>query len=174
MSAAVQVLPWQTTWPVAFEMEASQLAPVLRELGGTLHHIGSTSVPGLAAKPIIDLLLEVPDLAALDRRSDALVALGWEAKGEFGLPGRRYFRKADAQGHRTHHLHAFEAGSAEARRHLAFRDYLIAHPAVASAYGALKRTLAVAHPQDMEAYMDGKNSFIKDHEARALRWAGQR
>lgn len=174
MSAAVQVLPWQATWPAAFEAEASRLAQALGEAGGTLHHIGSTSVPGLAAKPIIDLLLEVPDLDALDRRSERLAAQGWEAKGEFGLPGRRYFRKTDAQGHRTHHLHAFKAGSAEARRHLAFRDYLIAHPAVASAYGALKRALAVAHPQDMEAYMDGKNSFIKEHEARALRWAAQR
>lgn len=174
MNPAVQVLDYQASWPAAFEAAASQLAQALGDAGGALHHIGSTSVPGLAAKPIIDMLLEVPDLAALDRRSGALVAQGWEAKGEFGLPGRRYFRKTDAQGQRTHHLHAFEAGSAEARRHLAFRDYLIAHPDVRAAYGTLKRTLAAAHPEDMAAYMDGKDPFIKDHEARALRWASQR
>lgn len=174
MNPTVQVLPYQPAWPAAFESEASRVAQALGDAGGALHHIGSTSVPGLAAKPIIDMLLEVSDLAALDRRSDALVAQGWEAKGEFGLPGRRYFRKTDAQGRRTHHLHAFEAGSAEARRHLAFRDYLIAHPDVASAYGTLKRALAAAHPEDMSAYMDGKDPFIKDHEARALRWVSQR
>ena len=174
MSPAVQVLGYQASWPAAFEAEASRVAQALGDAGGVLHHIGSTSVPGLAAKPIIDMLLEVPDLAALDRRSGELVARGWEAKGEFGLPGRRYFRKTDTQGQRTHHLHAFEAGNAEARRHLAFRDYLIAHPDVRDAYATLKRALAAAHPEDMAAYMDGKDPFIKDHEARALRWASQR
>lgn len=173
MSLTVQVLPSQAAWRPAFDAEAASLRDALGDCVQALHHIGSTSVPGLAAKPIIDMLLEVPDLAALDARSAALVAMGYDALGEYGLPGRRYFRKSDAQGQRSHHLHAFTAGHAEVLRHLAFRDYLIAHPEVAAAYGALKLALAAAHPEDIDAYMDGKAPFIKDHEARALRWAAQ-
>ena len=174
MKLPVRVLSFQAGWRPAFEAESLLVRRALGDAVHALHHIGSTAVPGLAAKPIIDMLLEVPDLAQLDARSPALFALGYEALGEYGLPGRRYFRKSDAQGQRSHHLHAFAAGHSEARRHLAFRDYLIAHPEVAAAYGALKLALARAHPEDIEAYMDGKNPFIQDHEARALRWAAQR
>ncbi|HLO95940.1 MAG TPA: GrpB family protein [Burkholderiaceae bacterium] len=174
MSLRVRVEPYQADWPHAFEAECRRLQQALGDVVHALHHIGSTSVPGLAAKPIIDMLLEVPDLATLDARSEALAVLGYEALGEYGLPGRRYFRKSDALGQRSHHLHAFAAAHAEARRHLVFRDYLIAHPEVAAAYGALKLALAQAHPEDIEAYMDGKDPFIKNHEARALRWAAQR
>ncbi len=171
VTVAVRVLPYQAAWPVAFEAEALSLRALLGRCVHGLHHIGSTSVPGLAAKPIIDMLLEVPDLARLDAGSEALVAAGYEALGEYGLPGRRYFRKSDALGQRSHHLHAFTAGHHEVRRHLAFRDYLIAHAEVAAAYGALKQALAMAHPEDIDAYMDGKDPFIKQHEALALAWA---
>ncbi len=174
MSPIVRVLPFQVGWRPAFETESLLVREALGDAVHALHHIGSTAVPGLAAKPVIDMLLEVPDLALLDARSEALLALGYEALGEYGLPGRRYFRKSDAQGQRSHHLRAFVAGHREARRHLVFRDYLIAHPEVATAYGALKLAQARAHPQDIEAYMDGKDPFIKDHDARALRWAPQR
>jgi len=94
--------------------------------------------------------------------------------GEFGIPGRRYFRKNDAMGNRTHQIHAFEVGSSGAVRHLAFRDYLIAHPEAAQAYGALKEQLAAQHPVDFEAYMDGKNAFIQENEAKAVVWNQRR
>jgi GrpB-like predicted nucleotidyltransferase (UPF0157 family) len=103
-----------------------------------------------------------------------LEALGYEAKGEFGIPGRRYFRKDDAEGIRTHQVHAFGAGSPGAARHLAFRDYMRAHPGIAREYGALKARLARAHPHDMQAYMDGKDAFVREHERRALLWADMR
>ena len=90
--------------------------------------------------------------------------------GEFGIPGRRYFRKRNHLGVRTHHVHAFQTRNPEIERHLAFRDYMIAHPMDAQAYGALKRELARVYPHDRQAYMDGKDKFVKEHEARALRW----
>ena len=92
----------------------------LRGVVVALHHIGSTSIPGIFAKPIIDILLEVSDLEKLDKQSHALVALGYERLGEFGIVGRRYFRKNSASGIRTHHVHAFQTGNAEIERHLAF------------------------------------------------------
>lgn len=166
----IQVLPYDPGWPAAFDAQASRIRAALGDLSFRLHHIGSTSVAGLCAKPIIDMLLEVSDLKQLEARTSALEALGYEAKGEFGIPERRYFPRNDASGLRTHQLHAFVATSAAVIRHLAFRDYLRAHPAVRLAYGELKRELARQFPHDADAYMDGKDAFIKDYEARALQW----
>lgn len=139
-----------------------------------LHHIGSTAVPGIPAKPIVDILLEVSDLAELDRRASRMESLGYEAKGEFGIPGRRYFRRDDQHGVRTHQVHAFAVGSEDAVRHLAFRDYMIAHPQIAQSYGDLKLQLARRFPSDIEAYMDGKDGFVKEHQAKALLWRASR
>ncbi len=94
--------------------------------------------------------------------------------GEFGIPGRRYFRKDTSSGIRTHQIHTFQAGSSEVERHLAFRDYMIAHPKEARNYTDLKRKLAAKHPDDIEAYMDGKDPYIKEHEAKAMKWASAR
>jgi GrpB-like predicted nucleotidyltransferase (UPF0157 family) len=97
-------------------------------------------------------------------------SLGYEVKGEFGIPGRRYFRKDNQEGVRTHQIHAFETGSAEVERHLAFRDYMIANPEDAQRYSDLKRKLAEEHPQSMDEYMDGKDDFIKETDRRAAQW----
>jgi GrpB-like predicted nucleotidyltransferase (UPF0157 family) len=132
------------------------------------HHIGSTAVPGLRAKPIIDILLEVSSLPELDERADRLEKLGYEAMGEFGIPGRRYFRKGRSA--RTHHIHAFKRGDTHIRRHLAFRDYLIAHAEIAAQYGRLKAGLAAEFANDNEGYCAGKDGFVKFYEAEALNW----
>lgn len=166
----VQLDPPSPHWPQAFAAEAHSIHAALAGLAVKLHHIGSTSIRGIVAKPILDMLLVVPDLAALDRHSAALGSLGYEALGEFGIAGRRYFRKHTPAGLRSHHLHAFAQGSPHVGRHLAFRDYLNAHPAMAQAYGELKRALAARFPDDMQAYVDGKDGFIKEHEAKALAW----
>src|SRR3546814_8745866 len=94
-------------------------------------HIGSTSIPGIHAKPIIDMLAVTSDLSLLDGCESRIASLGYEALGEFGIPGRRYFRKDNSTGERTHKIHAFRTGSPKITRHLQFRDYLIAPPAVA-------------------------------------------
>jgi GrpB-like predicted nucleotidyltransferase (UPF0157 family) len=166
----IQVVAYDPAWRREFETEARHIARALGDSVVRIHHIGSTAIPGIYAKPIIDFLLEVDDIVRLDGRSSALEALGYEAKGEYGIPGRRYFRKNNTSGVRTHQVHAFEVGSKEIERHLAFRDYMIAHPEAAKRYGELKRRLARAHPNDMQAYMDGKDAFIKEHAARAIAW----
>ncbi len=94
-------------------------------------------------------------------------ALGYEARGEYGIAGRRFFRRDDKHGDRTHQVHAFEDGSPQIARHLAFRDYMIAHPETAQEYSDLKRELVAQHPNDIEAYMDGKNEFIQEVDKRA-------
>jgi GrpB-like predicted nucleotidyltransferase (UPF0157 family) len=170
----IQVVPHDPAWRGQFENEAERIAAALGEIVVRLHHIGSTAIPGIGAKPIIDMLLEVRQIARLDDRRSALEALGYEGLGEFGIRGRRYFRKNDAAGVRTHQIHAFAAGSQEIERHLAFRDYMIAHYTAAQAYSALKQQLAQAHPDDLQAYMEGKNAFIKEHEAKALAWRSSR
>ncbi len=160
-------------WRDAFEREAAAVTHSLGDALDTLHHIGSTAIPGIHAKPVIDMLAVTADLARLDARADRLVALGYEALGEFGIAGRRYFRKDDPEGVRTHQIHAFEAGSPQIARHLAFRDYLIAHPEVARAYDALKHRLAAIHPHDTRRYTEGKGAFIADVDAKAAAWVGR-
>lgn len=170
---SVRIVAHDPAWADRFSEAAHELADALGALA-SIHHIGSTAVPGLHAKPIIDLLLVAEDLGHVDARTPAIVALGYEALGEYGLPGRRYFRRDDVAGNRTHHLHVWRVGDEALRRHLAFRDYLLAHPAVAAEYGALKQRLAARHPEDMEAYIDGKDAFVKATEADALAWYAQR
>lgn len=166
----VEVVPHDPRWRGAFEAEAKQVAAALGENVVAVHHIGSTAIPGIYAKPVVDLLVEVGDIKEVDGRGSAMESLGYEVMGEYGIPGRRYFRKDTREGIRTRHVHAFETGSAEVARHLAFRDYMIAHPAEAQSYSALKRRLAEEHPQSIDGYMDGKDGFIKEIDRRAARW----
>lgn len=166
----VEVVPHDPRWRDAFEAEARRVAEAMGENVVAVHHIGSTSIPGIYAKPVIDLLVKVRDVAEVDGRSSAMESIGYEVMGEYGIPGRRYFRKDDREGVRTHHIHAFEAGSAEVVRHLAFRDYMLAHPADAQRYSELKRRLAEEHPQSMDGYIDGKDGFIKEMDRLAALW----
>ena len=166
----VEVVPHDPRWRDAFEAEAKHVAAALGENVVAVHHIGSTAIPNIFAKPVVDLLVEVRDIAEVDGRRSAMESLGYEVMGEYGIPGRRYFRKDDREGIRTHHVHTFEAGSAEVERHLAFRDYMTAHPVEAQAYSELKRKLAEEHPQNIDGYMDGKDGFVKEMDRRAARW----
>jgi GrpB-like predicted nucleotidyltransferase (UPF0157 family) len=166
----VRVVPHDPNWRHAFDVEAVRIVQALGEPRVTVHHVGSTAIPGIVAKPVIDILLEVERIDRLDQQVAGMQGLGYEALGEFGIPGRRYFRKNDESGTRSHHVHGFLAGSDGAIRHLAFRAYMVAHPSEAQAYGALKEWLASLHPNDIDAYMDGKDSFIKDRERIALDW----
>ena len=163
----VCMVPPDPAWRQEFEREAEQITNALGSTAVTVHHIGSTAIPSIYAKPVIDMLLVVKDHADLDAKQAALEALGYEARGEGGIPGRRFFRRDNALGDRTHQVHAFEAGSPQIARHLAFRDYMIAHPETAQEYSDLKRELAVQHPNDIEAYMDGKDAFIQEIDRRA-------
>src|SRR5688572_28463629 len=127
----ITVVSYDLRWPEAFAAEAAAVAAAL---GGSLleiHHIGSTAIPGIHAKPVIDMLAVVREIAGVDRDAPRMAALGYETMGHFGIPGRRYFRRDDAAGQRTHQVHAFQNGSPHVARHLAFRDFMRAHPALA-------------------------------------------
>ena len=165
----IEVIDYQPQWAVDFTKEKELISSVLTAANiHAIHHIGSTSVKGLCAKPIIDILLEVKSLEALDSESEKMASLGYLVKGEFGIKGRRYFQKGGIQ--RTHQVHAFVAGSPEVKRHIAFRDYLRVFPDVACKYGEIKRSGAAICNNDIDVYIDYKNSFIQEYEAKAVRW----
>lgn len=165
----VEVVPYRAEWPEAFKQEKEGILALGLTTLVRVHHIGSTAVEGLAAKPILDLMLEVQTVSELDQHNAAFASLGYEAMGEYGIPGRRYYRKGGDL--RTHHIHAFEMGTPHVERHLAFRDYLRSHPEVREAYGELKLALALQHTTDIDGYCDGKDAFVKRHEALAVAWA---
>jgi len=170
MAMRIEVVPHDPAWRQTFEIESKEIRRVLEDNLVAIHHIGSTAIPGIHAKPVIDLLVEVEDLVRLDEQSGKMVDLGYEAMGEFGIPGRRYFRRDSSPGIRTHNIHFFGTGSPGLERHLAFRDYLIAHSLEADVYSALKSRLAAEFPNDIEGYMAGKDAYIKRIEAKAITW----
>ncbi len=164
----VIVTPYNNSWPQAFQHESRIIKEVMGPVLLKIHHIGSTAVPGLAAKPIIDMIPEVSSLVFLDEISKKMEKIGYEAMGELGIPRRRYFRKGG--NHRTHQIHAFQVGDTHITRHLAFRDYLRAHKNIADEYGRLKTAIALRCNNDIEQYCDEKDSFIQLHEKKALKW----
>lgn len=174
MVRQVVMVPHNPNWTRQFEQESQAIRGAIADNLVSIHHIGSTAIPAIHAKPIIDILAEAAKIDQIDVQAPILATLAYEPMGEFGIPGRRYFRKHNAAGDRTYHLHIFQAGSAAIQRHLCFRDYLIAHPDAAQAYSQLKQRLAAAYPTDIEAYMDGKDSFIKAMEQKALAWQRSR
>jgi GrpB-like predicted nucleotidyltransferase (UPF0157 family) len=166
----VIVVPYDPLWPSLYEQAAAELARALGSNIIAIHHIGSTAIPEIHAKPIIDLMPVVRALAAVDERADAIQHLGYEPLGELGIAGRRFLRRFNAAGQRTHHVHVFSEGSPHVQRHLAFRDYLHAHPTPAQQYSELKQRLAAAHPDNWNAYCDGKDEFVGPLEIAALNW----
>lgn len=164
----IEIVDYNEDWVEEFKREAAELSQVFGDELVAIHHIGSTSVPALQAKPIIDIMPVVRRIERVDAFNPQMEALGYEAMGELGIPGRRYFRKGGDD--RTHHVHVFQEGSAEIERHLAFRDYLRARPDIAARYGELKAQLARQFPHDIDAYMDGKDAFVKEVEREALVW----
>ncbi|GEK35028.1 GrpB family protein [Kurthia sibirica] len=165
----VKVVDYQDSWTEEYNLEKNSLQLRLQEQLIRCFHIGSTSIKGLRAKPVIDLLLIVKDLEYLDRLSQQMKIDGYEVMGEFGIRGRRYFRKGGAE--RTHHIHAFKFDNiTEIVRHIAFRDYLQENKERRQQYSALKSHLASQYPYDIKRYIDGKNALIKDIEREALIW----
>jgi GrpB-like predicted nucleotidyltransferase (UPF0157 family) len=169
-SEDVAIVPYDPRWPDEFRREKEHLLSCLpRELVARIEHIGSTAVPGLASKPIVDMLVEVTDLAATRRRIvPILEAQGYEyfwrpIAAEPSGPFYAWFiKRREPRGVRTHHIHMIERELLSHWDPLIFRDYLIAHPDTARAYETLKRDLAAAHPNDREAYTHGKTAFVAE------------
>jgi GrpB-like predicted nucleotidyltransferase (UPF0157 family) len=163
----IEVVDYDPSWPTRYAAEREIILRSLGDLVVAIHHIGSTAVPGLAAKPIVDIMLAVRDLSALDARNAEMEALGYRPMGESGVAGRRYFKKGGDD--RTHQAHAYVSGDPNLSRHLAFRDYLRLHPDVAREYGDLKRSIAQSCDNDIARYCDGKDAWVKRVEAVAVR-----
>jgi len=176
-SEPIAIVPYDPRWPRIFEEEKAHLLSCLpRELIRRIEHYGSTAVAGLAAKPIVDMLVEVSDLGEVQLVVvPILEAEGYEyfwrpTHGDDGPPFYAWFIKRDpATGERTHHIHMVEANYAEHWDGLLFRDYLIAHPETAEEYARLKRALAAEYPNDRERYTEAKSDFIAEVTARAKR-----
>jgi GrpB-like predicted nucleotidyltransferase (UPF0157 family) len=165
----IVVVPYDLRWPEMYRAEAAQLTAIFGPELISIHHIGSTSIPGLSAKPIIDLMPLVRDIEMVARFDSAMIQLGYQPMGENGIPGRRYFVKGGDL-NRTHHVHTYESGNPEVARHLDFRDYLIAHPEEAQEYASIKQQLARQFPHDIDSYMAGKDAFIKETIQKARQW----
>lgn len=161
MAKKILIEAYRPEWQDMYAQEAEHLRPAFGDTIVRVHHIGSTAILGMSAKPIIDILVEVADIEAVDQQNNKLEQLGYEAMGEFGIKARRYFRKENQAGARTHHVHTFEVGSPEVARHLGFRDFMIAHPELAAQYSDLKRRLVAEHQGDAESYINGKGPFIQ-------------
>ena len=123
MSLPIQILPYQSSWKVSYEQEMLNLLQALSDLQIFFYHIGSTSIPGCFAKPVIDILAVTSDVTCLDAFAKNLENLGYETLGEYGMKQRRYFRKQGSV-----HLHIFEDSDPEVERHLRFCSYLRLHP----------------------------------------------
>ena len=155
----IQLAPPDPAWPAQFELERAALQEAIGEwVHGGIHHVGSTAVPGLEAKPIIDILAGVRDLESARVCFDPLASLGYLYAPY--LPDEMHWFCRPDPARRTHHLHLVPAGSQRFRDELAFRDRLRAGPQVASSYAALKRELAERHRDDREAYTEAKGAFV--------------
>lgn len=164
-----------TDWPALAEALIADLRVAAPEAFVALHHIGSTAVPGLKAKPVIDLLGEAVDLARIDAARAALQGAGWRWRGENGVSGRRYLTRDDPQtGERAVHLHVHAAGDPMIPWHLAFRDRLRAEPATAKAYAREKARCAALHPDDSGAYAACKKACTDRVAGEAVRGGSAR
>jgi GrpB-like predicted nucleotidyltransferase (UPF0157 family) len=160
LSAAIQLVPYSDTWPELFRAESALLRSALaRWLVGEPEHIGSTAVQGLLAKPVIDIMAPVASLEASRGAIEAAATLGY-CHFPYKAAQMHWFCKP-SPARRTHHLHLIEHGSALWHERLAFRDALRADPALAARYRELKAALALRHPDDREAYTEGKTSFVE-------------
>ncbi|HDR4459690.1 GrpB family protein [Bacillus cereus group sp. MYBK249-1] len=164
----IVVVPHENHWSEKFQMEAKRLKSAMPETV-KIYHIGSTSVPGLAAKPIIDMIMEVENIERVDGWNERFIELGYIVKGENGISRRRYFIHGTEE-KRSYHLHVFEKGNPEIVRHLAFRDYMMAHCEEAEAYATLKKELAEKYKYDGALYTEGKNEFVRNVDEKAKEW----
>ena len=166
MSQHITVVDYNPLWPKKYEEEALLIKDILADNCVAIYHIGSTSVEGLAAKPIIDIMA-VQNLEKVDDAAEAFSKIGYEYLGEFGIAGRRYLRKGGDE--RTHQIHIFQTEDwNNIGRHLAFRDYMRTHKKERDEYAKIKKVLAQKFPYDIDGYCDGKEEFVRKIEKLAL------
>lgn len=156
MSRTIEVVDCDPNWPLSFTAVRDSVAAVLDDV--VIEHVGSTSVPGLAAKPVIDIDVIVADASRVPPAIERLASIGYAHRGDLGVPGREAFVAPIDRP--RHNLYLVPSGSLALRNHLAVRDALRADATLAHKYGELKRDLAARHPDDIDAYVAGKSVFI--------------
>jgi GrpB-like predicted nucleotidyltransferase (UPF0157 family) len=167
----VEVVDYDPSWPASFEAERQRLIPVL-PFAATVEHIGSTSVPGLAAKPIIDILAVVPTVTDVAADVSAIEGLGYVSRPlAFPEDSDHLFFVKDTAGTRTHHLHVFDACSPKPQANRTFRAFLVAHPDAARRYATAKRAAAKAHPDSRGRYGVVKEAVMFELMEQARRWS---
>ncbi|MDI1351819.1 MAG: GrpB family protein [bacterium] len=155
----VELTPPNLEWPRLFNESANEIKNILGENCIAIHHIGSTAISNIYAKPIVDILLVVKEIKLVDSLNSKFEALGYVCMGEYGISGRRFYWKSKDT--RTHNIHLFEEGSSEILRHVSFRDFMRNHEDYAKAYSVLKCCLAEVFTEDIENYVNGKSSFVQ-------------
>ena len=163
----IEIVDYNPGWPRLFEREAAAILQACAPWVVEVHHVGSTAVPGLAAKPVLDVMPVAAGPAEALEAVSRMTALGYRYRGENGIAGRCYFEKA-VDGRTVAHVHMFPLGHPAVRTHLAFRDYLRTHPDAARDYERLKWDLAAKYRNDRGAYTSAKAAFIEDIIAAAL------
>ena len=157
----VVVLPYDEQWKQDFLKIKAELASALGKLAIGIEHVGSTSVQGLSAKPIIDIDVVIKDYAMLNAVVSALVEIGYQHEGDLGIVGREAFKYDGKEHLKKHHLYVCPEDSPELRRHIAFRDFLRAHPEAVREYSRIKEEGAKQYPNDIERYIEYKSPFIE-------------
>jgi GrpB-like predicted nucleotidyltransferase (UPF0157 family) len=170
---AIEVVPYDPAWPAQFQRERQRIAAALGDAAVAIEHIGSTAVPGLASRPIVDVMVGVEDVERSGQAVAGLIDLGFDYLPELEaqLPKQRYFRKPAPT---AVHVHMVERGSAAFERHLLLRDYLRTHPEAVQEYSRLKRGLVLRFHHDRKAYVEGKAGFVEAVAAAASREAGRK
>jgi GrpB-like predicted nucleotidyltransferase (UPF0157 family) len=156
----IVVVEYDPKSPKVFEALRAPIASALGDLAAAIEHIGSTAVPGLAGKPVIDIDVLLASTNGLREAVERLALLGYAHQGNLGIAGREVFGQPPGQP--AHHLYACAFDGREYRRHIAFRDYLRAHPESARAYGELKQRLAALYSYDRDRYGIGKGEFVNE------------
>lgn len=169
MPRMIEVVPYDPNWVRKYEVEAKKLVEVFGDDLMEIHHIGSTAITGMHAKPTIDVLIVVKDIEAVETLNRVMREMGYKPKGENGIPGRRYFQKLAGEVHQFH-VHTYEDGHPEIHRLLNFRDFLRTHSEEARAYQALKLDLASKYTFEPNKYTDGKHTLIGEIDQRAAAW----
>jgi len=158
----IVVAPYDPSWPAAFEAIRDELASALGDCVLGIEHVGSTSVPGLAAKPVIDIDIIVQDDTAFELAKTRLAAIGYRHEGDLGIKDRQVFQYDGKEHLMLHHLYVCPAYSAELARHIAFRDTLRANPAERDWYAEVKRLAAKHYTNDINAYILAKGPCVKE------------
>ena len=157
----VVVLPYDEAWKDDFLKIETELKDALGDLAMRIEHVGSTSVPGLSAKPIIDIDVVIKDNSVFDAVVSAFAGIGYSHEGNLGIPGREAFKYEGKEHLRKHHLYVCTQDSPELKRHIAFRDHLLTHPEAVREYSRIKEEGAALYPYDIDKYIEYKSPVIE-------------